>query len=113
MRALANPRSVEDIGAIQQHVGSVAELASNSSRFDNGVEGGAIRGDGGGLEVLDELAHAHQLARGAELLLGGVEGRDAAEGPVRAVQVPGQEAREVLHRAEDLVAADWGRVRLG
>ena len=88
MRALPNPRSVEDISAIQQHVGSVAELAPHGGGLDDRVERGAVRGDGGGLEVLDELAHAHQLARCAELLLGCVEGRDGREGPVCAVEVP-------------------------
>ena len=39
---------------------------------------------------------------------GGVEGGDGAEGAVGAVQVPGEEAGEVLDGAEDFVAADWG-----
>jgi hypothetical protein len=60
--------------------------------------------------VLDEFAHAQQLARGAELLLGRFEGGDGGLGAVGAVQVPGEEAREVLQRAQDLVAADWGEV---
>ena len=52
MRALPNPRSVEDISAVQQHVRSVAELAPHGGGLDDRVERGAVRGDGGGLEVL-------------------------------------------------------------
>ncbi len=56
--------------------------------------------------MLDVLADAHELARQAELLLEGLEGRDAAGRRVGAVQVPGVEAREVLDGAQELVAAD-------
>jgi hypothetical protein len=62
--------------------------------------------------VLHKLAHAHQLARRAELLLGGFKGRDGGGGAVGAVQIPGEEAREVLQCAEELVAADWGVVSM-
>lgn len=56
--------------------------------------------------MLDELADAQDLARRAELLLHGVVGVDGRLGAVGAVQVPGVETREVLQRAEDLIAAD-------
>lgn len=58
--------------------------------------------------MLNELAHAHQLARQAELFLGCLEGRNAGLRMVRPVQVPSQKARKVLQRAEDFVATDWG-----
>jgi hypothetical protein len=58
--------------------------------------------------VLDEFADAHEFARLAEGFFRGVEGGDGAEGPVRAVQVPREEAGEVLQGAEELVATDWG-----
>lgn len=58
--------------------------------------------------MLDVLADAHELAREAELLLEGLEGRDGRGQRVGAVQVPGVEAREVLDCAEELVAADGG-----
>jgi hypothetical protein len=56
--------------------------------------------------VLDELADAHQLTRKAELLFGCLEGRDAGLRMVCAVEVPGEEAREVLESTKDFVAAD-------
>lgn len=61
--------------------------------------------------MLDEFPHAQQFARVAEGFLRGVEGRDGGERAVCAVQVPCEEAREVLDGAEEFVAADcWGLV---
>ena len=57
--------------------------------------------------MLDVLAKAQAFAREAELLLDGVKGRDEPLGLVRAVEVPGVEAGEVLECAEEFVAADW------
>jgi len=58
--------------------------------------------------VLDELADAQEFARLAEGLLGGLEGRDGLKGAIRAVEVPREEAREVLEGAQDFVASNWG-----
>jgi hypothetical protein len=60
--------------------------------------------------VLDELAQPHKLSRRAELLLERLPGLNGRFRMVRAVQVPGEEAREVLEGSEELVAADWGRL---
>jgi len=58
--------------------------------------------------VLDVLADAHYFAGEAELLLDGFEGRDFGGRAIRAVEVPGVEAGEVLKGTEELVAADGG-----
>lgn len=61
--------------------------------------------------MLDKLAQAQDLARGAERLLDGIVGRDGGGAVVGAEQVPGVEAREVLQRAQELVAADCVKLR--
>lgn len=58
--------------------------------------------------MLDELADAEDLPRGAELLLDGVERIDGRLGTVGAVEVPRVETGEVLHGSEHLVAPGWG-----
>ena len=60
--------------------------------------------------MLDKLAHAHQLARRAERLLGRFIRGDGRRGSVGAVQIPGKEAREVLEGAEHFVTSDWEEV---
>jgi hypothetical protein len=56
--------------------------------------------------MFDEFADAHELASCAESFLGAFKGRDGAEGPVGAVQVPREEPGEVLQGAEEFVATD-------
>ena len=56
--------------------------------------------------MLDELCQAHGLAHGAEVLLDAIEDVDGGLRVVGAVEIPGEEAREVLDCAEGLVAAD-------
>ena len=73
---------------IAKHVQSIAQLASHSRKPQHGIHALRIAGHGRSLEVLDKLAHAHQLARGAERLLGRIKGRDGRRGPVGAVKVP-------------------------
>jgi hypothetical protein len=63
--------------------------------------------------VFHEFADTEEFAREAELFLCGFEGRDARLWVVGAVEIPGEEAGEVLEGAEDFVAADWGGVSLG
>jgi hypothetical protein len=58
--------------------------------------------------MLNEFADAHEFAGCAEGLFCGFEGGDGGEGTVRAVEVPREEAGEVLQGAEELVATDWG-----
>lgn len=57
--------------------------------------------------MLDELCQAHGLAHAAEVFLEPIEDFDGLLAVVRAEEVPGQEAREILDRAEGLVAANW------
>jgi hypothetical protein len=57
--------------------------------------------------MLNKFPDAQYFAREPELLLCGFKGRDRGRGVVGAVQVPGEEAGEVLERAEDFVATDW------
>jgi hypothetical protein len=92
---------------IAQHVECISQLPSHSGKSQHGIHRLRIAGDGRSAEVLDKLAHAHQLARRAERLLGCFIRGDGRGGAVRAVQVPGEEAGEVLERAEDFVASDW------
>jgi hypothetical protein len=63
--------------------------------------------------MLHEFPDAHPFARRAQLLFRGFEWRDAGLGAVRAVEVPGEEAREVLERAQEFVASDWRGVSSG
>lgn len=93
-------------GIVQQHVPRISELAPDGGIPQHRVHRLCVAGHGSSLEVLDKLAHAHQLPRQAELLLGRLEGRDRRLGMVGAVEVPGQEARKVLESPQDLVAAD-------
>jgi hypothetical protein len=91
---------------IGEQIARIPELPPHGRVPQHGIHALRIARDGRRLEVLHELAHAHQLTREAELLLCRLEGRDRRGGVVRAVQVPCQEAREVLEGSEGLVAAD-------
>lgn len=93
---LLDARGVERARVVAQHVAGIAQLAAHGGVAQHGVHGHGVRGYGRGFEVLDELADAHQLAGQAELLLGRFKGRDGGRGVVCAVEVPGEEAREVL-----------------
>jgi hypothetical protein len=106
---LADAGGVEDGGGVEGEVAGVAELAADGGIPEDRVRaGGLIGGEGGGLEVLDVLAEAHDLAGEAELLLEGVPGQDGGGEGVGAEEVPGVEAGKVLDGAEELVAADGG-----
>ncbi len=59
--------------------------------------------------MLDILADAHQFTCEPELLLDGLPGSDGGGGTIRAQEVPGIEAGEVLEGSQELVAADGGR----
>lgn len=91
---------------IQQHISRVSQLATDRRIPQHRIDTLCIAGHRRSLEVLDELADAHQFTRKAELLLGRFEGRDAGLRMVCTVEVPGEEAREVLEGAKDFVAAD-------
>lgn len=105
---LLDPNRVDDPDGVEGQVAGIAQLATDSQIAEEGVDRAlVVGGDGGGLEVLDELADTQDLARGAELLLDGVEGFDGGLGTVGAEEVPGVEAGEVLECTEDFVTTDW------
>jgi hypothetical protein len=81
---------------IQKHIRRISELPSDRRTPQHGVHALRIARDGRSAEMLDKLADAHPFARGAELLFRGFKGRDGGRGAVRAVEVPREEAGEVL-----------------
>ena len=91
---------------VTKHVECVSQLSSYGCEPQYWIHALGIAGYSRGAEVLDELAHAHQLARRAECLLGRFIRGYGRRGSVRAVQVPGEEAGEVLEGTEHLVASD-------
>jgi hypothetical protein len=97
---------------VQQHVKCITQLSAYGGEPQHGVHGFGIACDGGGAEVLDELADAHQLARRTELLLGRLIRRDGGLWAVRAVEIPCEETGEVLKGTQDLVAADYDGVSM-
>lgn len=109
--ALADAGGVEDGGHVEGQVAGIAQLAADGGVLEDGVHcaGLGVGGGGGGLEVLDVLADAHQLAGEAELLLDGGPRGDLGGGAIGPVEVPGVEASKVLQDAEDLVTTDGGR----
>lgn len=63
--------------------------------------------------MLDKLAQTHGFAHGAEVLFDGIVDGDGRRGVVGAVEIPGEEAGEVLECSEDFVTTDCGEsVRL-
>ena len=58
--------------------------------------------------MLGVFAESHCLARGAEGGFDGVPWRDGGRAVAFAEEVPGEETREVLERAESFVAAEGG-----
>jgi len=104
---LASAGHTYNTRVVAEHVERIAQLSPNRREAQHRVHALRIACDRRRAEVLDELAHAHQLARRAKRLLGGFKGRDAGLGPVGAVQVPCEETGEVLQRAQHFVATDW------
>lgn len=104
---LAESDSINNGDHIEGQVTGVTELATDAQVAQDRVNRTlVVKGDGGSLEVLSELADTHDLARCAELLLDGIVGVDCGLGLVGAVQVPGVEAGEVLEGTEELIATD-------
>lgn len=107
-RQLPHTDRINDRNRIQSQVARIAELTTHSQIPQDGVNGAlVIQRDRRGFEVFDKFTDAQDLPGYPELLLDCVEWVDAALGSVRAVEVPGEETREVLECAQDLVAADW------
>lgn len=104
---LAVSDGVDNGDRVEGQVSSVTELATDSQVAEDRVDGGlVVESEAGGLEVLDELADTHDLACRAKLLLHRIVRVNSRLRSVRAVQVPGVEAREVLQGTEELVATD-------
>lgn len=106
-RQLAVPNGVHDRHCVEGQVADIAQLAADGKvaqdRIGNVL---VVQSDQGGLQVLGKLPDAQYSAGGAKLLLHGIVGVDGRLRLVQTVQVPGIEAREVLDRAEHLVARD-------
>jgi hypothetical protein len=73
---------------IKNHIPRISQLSPNRRKPKHRIHALRIARDRRRLEVLHKLAHAHQLARQPELLLGRLEGRDGGLRVVGAVQVP-------------------------
>jgi hypothetical protein len=99
--------STHHTNIIQQHIRRIPKLPTHCRRPQHGIHTLRIARDCRGAEVLHEFPDAHPFARRAQLLFRGFERRDAGLRAVRAVEVPGEEAREVLERAQEFVASDW------
>ena len=103
---LDDTQDVQDGQVVDGQVAGVPQLTTDGEVVDDGVGGSlVVKGDRGGLEVLDKLCQTENLSRSAELLLDGFEDVDRGLGVVGARQVPGVEAREVLDGSEDFVTA--------
>lgn len=106
---LAVAHDIDDSDSVEGEVTGVAELTTDSQVAEDWVNGGlVVEGNRGSLQVLEELAHTHELTGSSELLLNGIVGVDGRLWLVGAVQIPGIEAGEVLDCAKKLVAADCG-----
>jgi hypothetical protein len=73
---------------IQQHIRRIPQLPANLGIPQHGIHTLRIARNRRSPEMLHELAHAQQLARGTELLLRRLERRNRRLRPVRPVQVP-------------------------
>lgn len=89
-------------------------MTAGSEVAKDRVNGGfVVDGDRSGFQVLDEFPDPHDLTGCPELLLERIERVDGGLGTVGAVEVPGEEAGEVLDCSEDFVTANFGDVSLG
>ncbi len=73
---------------IQRHVSRIPQLPSDRAEPQHLVAALCVSSHGGGLEVLDGLADAQDLACQAELLLHRIVGCDGGLRVVGAVEVP-------------------------
>lgn len=95
-------------GIIRQ-VPGISELSSDGEILDDRVcLCLALRQDGCCLRVLDWLPQAHQLTRQSEVRLQRCPWRNHIGSRTLAQEVPGIEARPILHSTVDLVTADGG-----
>lgn len=103
---LAEADGVRNSSGIASQVTGITQLATDRGVPQDGVHGFGVACGGGGLEVLDKLASAEDLAHEAELLLEGVPRGDLVRGAVGAEEVPGVEAGKILQDAHELVATE-------
>ena len=73
---------------VKEHIKCISQLTAHSRKPQDWIRALCIARHGCRLEMLDKLAHAHQLARLSECLLGRFKWRYRRRWPVRAVQVP-------------------------
>ena len=92
--------------SIQAQIRRVPHLSPNGQIFQHRIHTLRIRRNGRCFEMFDILTDAERLSSEAKLLLDDLKGGNYSSGIVRAIEVPGVEAREVLKRAEKLVATD-------
>lgn len=111
MHALADAGRVEEVEVIERQVARVAHLPADGAEAHKGIHARGVDGHRGRLEVLEPLAQPHPLADEAELLLNRLKGRDLGRRRIQPQEVPYIEAGEVLHRPQELVAADFGAGR--
>jgi hypothetical protein len=99
-----HPGSIQVGQSVSEHVSSISQLTACGAETDDGVQSLCVVGVCCGAEVLDEFADAHGFADEAEVgfQLGPLH--DCRLGAVGAEGVPGEEAGEVLHETEGLVA---------
>ncbi|PNY23105.1 Uncharacterized protein TCAP_06944 [Tolypocladium capitatum] len=81
---LADAEGIGQGDGVKGEVAGVAELAAEGGVAQERVDGFCVGGDGGGLDVLDGLAEAQDLAGEAEVLLEGVPGGHLGGGAVGA-----------------------------
>lgn len=105
---LPNAGSIQHGGGIAGQITSVTQLATDGSELEEGIGSLGVGSGGRGLEVLNVLAEAQDLAGEAELLLDGGPGGDLRWRAVGAQQIPRVEARKVLKYAQQLIATDGG-----
>lgn len=104
---LLETEGVDERQDIETEVARISELAADGQVLQDGVGRVlVVKGDSGGLEVLDEFAGAEHFSRQAKLFLDGVPGGNGGFGVVGAEEIPGVEAGKVLQRSQNLVTTD-------
>lgn len=103
---LVDPGRIQDRQHVKGQVPSIPKLSSHREVARDGVNSALVDDFSSGLEMLHVLADSHDLAREAELGLDGVENLECLAVEAFAVEVEGEEPREVLDQTETFVAAD-------
>lgn len=104
---LSHTRKVEICQVVHEHVASVPELPTHGQILQYRVHRFRVGGQRGRLEVLDELAESQAFTHTSKVVLECREDLDRSLRVVGAIDIPGQEAGEILDCTEGLVATDW------